>query len=389
MNEIIRFSLFLFVALLLVSCTKSTNTTSIKISSSSHDNDSIWINLYPYDKPNNHTLKLKLNDGIIELDTFLMTPHFGRISFPTTLKGGKLEYIFSESIEFIIRPEEKIQIKTSFEKDRLTYSINGHHFNEELKKYNMEIAEESKRIHAIYHEIENRFPNELDWSIPGVDSLLKLRIPYRDTIEVKQEKFIVANLENEIAAYLMLYYPKEKVQSLFPLLTEKAKNSTYGKLVSKKMTFWSSLDSGALAPNFKYKTFDNKQISLDSLKGKYVLLDFWGTWCPPCRKEIPDLKMFYNSNKDVLEIVGIACNDKYDSWKNLIIEKEMNWTQILNNPENEDLTKTYDINVFPSKILIDPNGKIVKTINGSGKDTFDELDKLITTANNSNHCTSP
>lgn len=382
MNEIIRFTLFLFVALLSVSCTKNINTSSIKINSSSHANDSIWINLYPYDKPDNHTLKLKLNKGIIELDTFLMTTHFGRISFPTTLKSGKLEYIFSENIEFIIRPEEKIQIKTSFEKNRVTYSISGHNFNEELKKYNMEIAEETKSIHTIYHEIENRFPNELDWSIPDIDNLLKLRIPYRDAIEIKQEKYILANLGNEIAAYLMLYYPKEKVQSLYPLLTEKAQNSTYGKLLEKKLAFWASLDNGSLAPNFNYKTIDNKQLRLDQLKGKYVLLDFWGTWCPPCRKDIPELKMFYDTNKKSVEIVSIACHDNYETWKNLVMEKEMDWIQIFNNPENEDLTKIYDIKVFPSKILIDPDGKIIQTIKGEGKETFEQLYQLITTANN-------
>ncbi|WP_339917648.1 TlpA disulfide reductase family protein [Yeosuana marina] len=378
MNNHIKLLLLLFITISFASCTKESNKASLSISSTGQENDSVWIELYPYDKPQSSFIKLKLNDGLINLDTLINVPHFGKIMFPTKLDNGKLEYTFSKHIEFFINPKEKIQINSLFYKNQCNYEIHGNNFNTELKQYNMEIAEETKNIDAIFREINNRFPNEHNWSLPGIDSLLRQRQPFVDAIEYKTENFINANLDHEIAAYLMYYYPKEKVKELFPLLSEKAKRSTYGKLVEEKLSFWASLDSGAAAPNFQYKTIDNKKISLDKQKGKYVLLDFWGTWCPPCRNDIPDLKIFYNDNKDYLEIIGISCNDEYDSWKNLIIEKQMNWIQIFNNPQNEDLTKTYDINVFPTKILIGPDGKIIQTIKGSGKETFDKLNKLIT-----------
>ncbi|WP_424277251.1 TlpA family protein disulfide reductase [Eudoraea sp.] len=385
MNISIKFLLFLICIFLLTSCFENSNTASVIINSTGQHNDSVWVQLYPYDKPESSFLKLKLNNGFISFDTLITTPHFGIIMFPTKLDNGKLEYIFSEHIEFLLKPKEKIQIKASFEKDRVDYSIKENSFNNELKEYNLEIANETRRIQEIYREIYNNFPNEYNWTLPGIDSLLKQRKPYQKIISDKKEIFIKANLNNEIAAYLMYYYPKEKVQELSPLLSDGAKNSTYGKFLEKKLAFWASLDNGSIAPNFNYKTIDDKQLSLDQLKGKYVLLDFWGAWCPPCREDIPELKIFYDTNKNSVEIVSIACHDKYDIWKNLVLEKEMDWIQIFNNPENEDLTKTYDINVFPSKILIDPSGKIIQTIKGEGRETFVQLNKLITTANNGSY----
>jgi len=362
-----------------ISCKEDSKITTLSISSTGQQVDSVWVQLYPYDIPEKrHTIKLKFEEGAVSLDTLITTPHFGEVVFPTKLDIGKLEYTFTQRIQFLLEPKENLHINASFSEDALDYSIDGNSFNAELRRYNTQIAEEINNIHAIYREIYNRFPNnKYDWTLPGIDSLLQKRKPFRDTIENRKDRFILENLEYEIAAYLMYYFPKEKVRRLYPLLSEEAKNSTYGKLVKKKMDFWESLDKGAPAPNFSYKTINDKQISLDQFKGKYVLLEFWGTWCPPCVKEIPELKTFYDSNRDSVEIIGIACSDKYDSWKNFVTKNQLNWVQILNDSKKLDLTKTYDVKAFPTKILIDPSGNIVQTFKGSGKETFEQMEKLI------------
>lgn len=379
MKKSVKLLSFLLIICLCASCKKESKNASLSISSKGQQVDSVWIRLYPYDAPDrSNTLKLKFEEGIVNFDTLITTPHFGWVKFPTKLDNGKLEYTFSQHIEFLVKPKENLHFNASFSKDGFNYSIDGNSFNAELRRYNTQIAEETDNIYAIYREIYNRFPNnKYDWTLPGIDSLLQQRKPFRNAIENKKDRFILDNLEYEIAAYLMYYFPKEKVRRLYPLLSEEAKNSTYGKLVEKKMDFWESLEKGAPAPNFSYKTLNDKQISLDQFKGKYVLLEFWGTWCPPCVKEIPELKTFYDSNRDNIEIIGIACNDKHDSWKNFVTKNELNWTQILNDSKKMDLTKTYDVKAFPTKILIDPYGNIVQTFKDSGKETFEQMNRLI------------
>lgn len=115
-------------------------------------------------------------------------------------------------------------------------------------------------------------------------------------------------------------------------------------------------------------------INLDSLKGKYVLLDFWGTWCYPCIKEIPNLKEVYDStDRDLFEIVGIICESEPEDIQSTIQKHQISWPQIVSTDSNQ-IRELYNINSYPTTLLIDPNGKIIaKNLRG---------EKLIETVNN-------
>lgn len=122
---------------------------------------------------------------------------------------------------------------------------------------------------------------------------------------------------------------------------------------------------------------DGKQVNTADLKGKVVLLDFWGSWCVPCRKSHPALKALYAKYKSKgLEIVGIS-NEAFsagktkqqqiDSWKTAIKEDGIDWLHVLNDAEINDLAKSHDINGYPTKFLIDRNGKFILKILGTSE----------------------
>lgn len=125
---------------------------------------------------------------------------------------------------------------------------------------------------------------------------------------------------------------------------------------------------------------------LSSLKGKYVLLDFWGSWCGSCRASHPHLKEIYSKYKEKgLEIVGVA-NEKSDNledakkaWLKAISDDGIGWIQVLNNYDkaSTDLLMSYGINGFPTKILLDKNGKVLFKIVGSGGDELDQKLKTL------------
>lgn len=109
---------------------------------------------------------------------------------------------------------------------------------------------------------------------------------------------------------------------------------------------------------------DGKAISLSDYvgKGKYVLVDFWATWCGPCMQELPNVVETYKQYKDKgLEIVGVSLDSKGDSWRQVIKEKNMVWPQMSDlKGWSSDAAKAYNIRYIPATILIDPSGKIVE-----------------------------
>ena len=133
---------------------------------------------------------------------------------------------------------------------------------------------------------------------------------------------------------------------------------------------------GNVAPDFTLKSIDGKNISLSSLKGKVVVLDFWGSWCGWCIKGMPRMKEYYAKYKGKLEILGIDCNDTEQKWRDAVKKHELPWLHV-RNEGNPDVTVLYGISGFPTKIVVDAEGKISKVVVGESEDFYTYLDQLL------------
>jgi thiol-disulfide isomerase/thioredoxin len=130
---------------------------------------------------------------------------------------------------------------------------------------------------------------------------------------------------------------------------------------------------GFQAPLFKSENLlTGKDISLASYKGKYILIDFWGTWCQPCRKQLPELIKLNNlADSSQFVLISIASSDSLDNLKEVIAKENMLWPQIF----SDKITEQYRISAFPTSLLIDPNG-IVIAKDLSMDDLKEKLSKL-------------
>lgn len=137
-----------------------------------------------------------------------------------------------------------------------------------------------------------------------------------------------------------------------------------------------TVSEGSKAPGFTARAADGTSFSLSSLRGKYVVLDFWGSWCKWCIKGFPDMKAAYAKYHDKVEFVGIACGDTEEKWKAATARYELPWISVLN-PSDKDLTKVYPVQGFPTKIIIDPGGKIIKVILGEDPSFYAYLDSVL------------
>ena len=136
-----------------------------------------------------------------------------------------------------------------------------------------------------------------------------------------------------------------------------------------------AVGDGIEAPDFTLNDINGKPLTLSSLRGKHVILDFWGSWCGWCIKGIPQMKEYYQKYAGKFEILGIDCNDPEEKWKAAVEKYELPWLHVYN-PRNSDLLEQYEIEGFPTKIIVGPDGKIVKTIIGENPAFYTLLDQL-------------
>jgi len=117
--------------------------------------------------------------------------------------------------------------------------------------------------------------------------------------------------------------------------------------------------SGALPPDFEVKDIAGQVVKLSGLKGKVVLLDFWATWCPPCRVEIPNLLDVYKQFKDdKFVLISVSLDRDIDAALKFVRDKEMNWIHIIDRESSNRIAALYQVEYIPSTFVINRAGKI-------------------------------
>jgi thiol-disulfide isomerase/thioredoxin len=173
---------------------------------------------------------------------------------------------------------------------------------------------------------------------------------------------------------LILVMSNEDMQRRFEALTDRLKQSGSGQALAIKIENNKITAVGKPVVHLQQEGIDGNEVNTKNMTGKVILLDFWGSWCVPCRNSHPELKTIYERYKARgFEIVGISNEsvagakskaEQTEKWKKAVEEDGIPWRQVLYDPAINDIVKTYDINGYPTKILIDAQGKIVLRLLG-------------------------
>lgn len=178
----------------------------------------------------------------------------------------------------------------------------------------------------------------------------------------------------EVLQQLPTYTPYSEKAPLYTTLSPALRNSPAGQQYGQLLAKQKATAIGAQAPDFVLPTPAGKQISLADYRGKYVLLDFWASWCHPCRAENPQVLKAYEAYKNRnFDVLGISIDEGRAKWLQAIADDHLPWTQVadLLGPQNE-AAQRYNIQGIPQNFLIDPTGKIV-AVNLHGDDLEAQL----------------
>lgn len=199
-------------------------------------------------------------------------------------------------------------------------------------------------------------------------------------------KFVAvkADPNTMIAAYFATQLRAKEGLEALALLPENIKNGPMKPMLQKAQKSYENgmirekakvnMQLGNVAPDFKLATIDGTEVTLATFHGKYLLVDFWGTWCGWCIKGIPTMKKYYDKYKKQIEFLGVCCGDTDKKWREGVAHHQLPWVNVLEGESN--LSARYAVGGFPTKVLIDPEGKIVETFVGESPAVYQKLDQM-------------
>ncbi len=358
-------------------------------------NDTILLFIHPLSEAVENDANLKQDTIVAKDNRFEYTvPYDGDalVYFvPNSLtksETGRRSLSFSGLIPVMIKSGKQVKLKGKLDGSYIEYSTDDKGFNSDY----MASRNEYKNLLLGMDSLNNliQFYTMSPQAPQNQDKLIHSLFDKRNAIRYEQDKVMVnymkKNLDKDLSGYYLLRRPTEYFIEYYDQLENSVKNGAFkvqldkmlveAKKYEQKIENESNVKAGETAPDFTLKDIEGNDFTLSSIKGKYIVLDFWGSWCGPCISGFPHMKEYYNKYKDKVEFVGIACKDKEDKWKNAVDKAELTWVQLINDP-SRDVTVTYSIMAYPTKIILDENRKIIAFIRGESVEFYNKLDEIL------------
>ena len=291
--------------------------------------------------------------------------------------AGKRRVFRSKDISFYLDPDSEIVINGKSSDLSIDYDIiQGNMLSFQFNELRKEMLPYFEQESILWREVVSLRKKDAEKSSQIEEQFDSLRFYVVAPLRTEWAK---KHLDYELTPryFLESHIPRDTVIKYFNLLSQSTRESEYGQMLGGIVSGWAKTQEGESAPNFEQYTYLNEPFELAKLKGKYVVLDFWGSWCGPCIAGLPKMKKYYQKYNDKFEFVGIACNDKKSDWEKAIKENQLSWINILNDKAINDISALYGVISYPTKFIIDREGKIIKKFEGEGDDFYVMIEEIV------------
>ena len=360
-NHFFSVLILLFSALFFSSCSEQEQTTE-DADSEVINGFSIQANIDSISSEKAYLTQYKAG-GFIYYDSTAIVD--GAFSFEGEIDSPEMYYItFNNNVynRINIFLENDVFNVTGSNLERENLDIQGgplHEAYDEFYTEDIKYDEEIGKAIGVYNEGEENDDKAL---MDKGDSLY-------DAADLKRatfiEDYINTNGGSLVAGYVLsrnyYRYELEKLEAFYKGFSDEVKGSTYGEAINEKITALQNSAIGREAPLFSMNDVNGNAVNLEDFRGNYLLVDFWASWCGPCRAENPNVVQAYKKyNGNGFEILGISLDSEKADWLEAIDADKLTWTHVSDlNSWDCEAVELYGVSAIPHSVLIDPSGIIV------------------------------
>jgi peroxiredoxin len=305
--------------------------------------------------------------------------------FSFKVKNGKEPAVYALILKDINYPmlfvtgKEPVHFTTSVAAYPIASDVKGNDDTQAMQQYQKAFEPLIKRAQALNTEAKGIDPEDE----PAKNAFRKNAEAFSQDVVNTGKTFIKAHPKNIASIWLLMNELRnrlepEEFQQLFSSLDTSVQESAYGEGVTAYIKSLKANGVNIAADDFSQQDTKGQEVKLSSFRGKYVLVDFWASWCGPCRQENPNVVKAYHKYKDKnFTILGVSLDDNRDRWLRAINQDGLAWTQVsdLKGWGNE-VAVQYGIQSIPANFLVDPTGKIIAR-NLRGEELEQKLEQLL------------
>jgi peroxiredoxin len=295
------------------------------------------------------------------------TPYMARL----TLNGARAPEFFLENTAITITGQVDSLGKLTFSGSKLQDIVNG--VNEKVNALNPQMK-----------ELFDAFQKAQAANDEGALAVLEARQDSLEHVQMDiQKQAVAANSSNAAGPYfaykrLRYYLELDEMKAMAAAFQGDALKDIYATQLNDYIKVQETVAVGQIAPEFEMENPDGKIIKLSDYRGKYLMIDFWASWCGPCRRENPNVAKLYNSVKGRdFDILGVSLDTDRESWLKAIKDDGLVWHHVsdLKGWDNR-VAKLYGVSSIPHTVLLDKEGKIIGK-NLRGEQLSEKIKELV------------